>query len=67
MKITDVKCTVLGNNPVVRLVTDAGVSGYGGPSPISFTATQGTAATGTTTGACSSSAAWRMSSPASRP
>ncbi len=29
MKITDVKCTVLGNNPVVRIVTDAGVSGYG--------------------------------------
>src|SRR5437763_10499556 len=29
MKITDVKCTVLGNNPVVRIVTDEGVSGYG--------------------------------------
>ncbi len=29
MKITDVKCAILGNNPVVRIVTDAGVSGYG--------------------------------------
>src|SRR5919205_4254420 len=29
MKITDVKCTVLGNNPVVRIVTDEGLSGYG--------------------------------------
>jgi L-alanine-DL-glutamate epimerase-like enolase superfamily enzyme len=29
MKITDVKCTVLGNNPVVRIATDEGVSGYG--------------------------------------
>ncbi|MDQ3701271.1 MAG: mandelate racemase/muconate lactonizing enzyme family protein, partial [Chloroflexota bacterium] len=29
MKITDLKCTVLGNNPVVRIVTDEGISGYG--------------------------------------
>src|ERR671925_1089251 len=29
MKITDVKCTVLGNNPVVRIATDEGISGYG--------------------------------------
>ena len=29
MKITDVKCAVLGNNPVVRVVTDEGISGYG--------------------------------------
>jgi len=29
MKITDVKCAVLGNNPVVHITTDAGVSGYG--------------------------------------
>ncbi len=29
MKITVVTCTVLVNNPVVRIVTDAGVSGYG--------------------------------------
>ena len=29
MKITDVKCTVLGTNPVVRIATDEGVSGYG--------------------------------------
>src|SRR5665213_374292 len=28
MKITDVKCAVLGNNPVVRVVTDEGISGY---------------------------------------
>jgi L-alanine-DL-glutamate epimerase-like enolase superfamily enzyme len=29
MKITDLKCTILGNNPVVRITTDAGISGYG--------------------------------------
>ena len=29
MKITDLKCTVLGENPVVRVVTDEGISGYG--------------------------------------
>ena len=29
MKITDLKCTVLGDNPVVRIVTDEGISGYG--------------------------------------
>lgn len=29
MKITDLKCTVLGQNPVVRVVTDEGVDGYG--------------------------------------
>jgi L-alanine-DL-glutamate epimerase-like enolase superfamily enzyme len=29
MKITDLKCTVLGNNPVVRITTDEGISGYG--------------------------------------
>jgi L-alanine-DL-glutamate epimerase-like enolase superfamily enzyme len=29
VKITDVKCAILGNNPVVRVVTDAGISGYG--------------------------------------
>ncbi len=29
MKITDLKCTVLGQNPVVRITTDAGISGYG--------------------------------------
>ncbi|MDQ3467245.1 MAG: mandelate racemase/muconate lactonizing enzyme family protein [Chloroflexota bacterium] len=29
MKITDLKCAVIGDNPVVRLVTDAGISGYG--------------------------------------
>jgi L-alanine-DL-glutamate epimerase-like enolase superfamily enzyme len=29
MKITDLKCTVLGQNPVVRLTTDEGVSGLG--------------------------------------
>lgn len=29
MKITDLKCTVIGENPVVRIVTDAGISGYG--------------------------------------
>ena len=29
MKITDLKCAVLGQNPVVRVVTDEGLSGYG--------------------------------------
>jgi L-alanine-DL-glutamate epimerase-like enolase superfamily enzyme len=29
MKITDVKCAVFGRNPVVRVVTDEGISGYG--------------------------------------
>lgn len=28
MKITDLKCAVIGKNPVVRIVTDAGISGY---------------------------------------
>ena len=30
MKIIDVKCAVIGRNPVVRIVTDQGISGYGG-------------------------------------
>ncbi len=29
MKITDLKCTVIGEHPIVRVVTDEGVSGYG--------------------------------------
>ncbi len=29
MKITDLKCAVLGQNPVVRITTDAGIDGYG--------------------------------------
>ena len=29
MKITDVKCAVLGTNPVVRVTTDEGISGLG--------------------------------------
>jgi len=29
MKITDLKCAILGQNPVVRLTTDEGLSGYG--------------------------------------
>ena len=29
MKITDLKCAVIGQNPVVRIVTDEGVNGYG--------------------------------------
>ena len=29
MKITDLKCTVLGSNPVVRITTDEGISGLG--------------------------------------
>jgi L-alanine-DL-glutamate epimerase-like enolase superfamily enzyme len=29
MKITDLKCAVIGQNPIVRVVTDEGISGYG--------------------------------------
>jgi L-alanine-DL-glutamate epimerase-like enolase superfamily enzyme len=29
MKITDLKCTVLGHNPVVRITTDEGIDGLG--------------------------------------
>jgi L-alanine-DL-glutamate epimerase-like enolase superfamily enzyme len=29
MKIIDLKCAVIGKNPIVRVVTDAGLSGYG--------------------------------------
>ncbi|MDE3180104.1 MAG: mandelate racemase/muconate lactonizing enzyme family protein [Acidobacteriota bacterium] len=29
MKITDLKCAVIGRNPTVRIVTDQGISGYG--------------------------------------
>jgi L-alanine-DL-glutamate epimerase-like enolase superfamily enzyme len=29
MKITDLKCTILGRNPVVRIITDEGIDGYG--------------------------------------
>ena len=29
MKITDVKCAIIGKNPIVRIVTDEGISGYG--------------------------------------
>ncbi len=29
MKIVDLKCAVIGHNPVVRIVTDEGISGYG--------------------------------------
>lgn len=29
MKITDLKCAVIGQNPVVRIATDEGISGYG--------------------------------------
>lgn len=29
MKITDLKCTILGGYPVVRITTDAGIDGYG--------------------------------------
>jgi L-alanine-DL-glutamate epimerase-like enolase superfamily enzyme len=29
MKITDLKCAVIGKNPIVRIVTDEGVSGFG--------------------------------------
>jgi L-alanine-DL-glutamate epimerase-like enolase superfamily enzyme len=29
MKIIDLKCAIIGQNPVVRIVTDEGISGYG--------------------------------------
>ena len=29
MKITDLRCTVIGRNPVVRITTDEGISGLG--------------------------------------
>ena len=29
MRITDLKCAVIGQSPIVRIVTDAGLSGYG--------------------------------------
>jgi L-alanine-DL-glutamate epimerase-like enolase superfamily enzyme len=29
MKITDLKCAVIGQHPIVRIVTDAGIHGYG--------------------------------------
>jgi L-alanine-DL-glutamate epimerase-like enolase superfamily enzyme len=29
MKIIDLKCAVIGKNPIVRVVTDEGISGYG--------------------------------------
>ena len=29
MKITDLKCAVIGQNPVVRITTDEGIDGYG--------------------------------------
>jgi len=29
MKITDLKCAIIGTNPVVRITTDAGIDGYG--------------------------------------
>jgi L-alanine-DL-glutamate epimerase-like enolase superfamily enzyme len=28
MRITDLKCAVIGDNPIVRVVTDGGISGY---------------------------------------
>jgi len=29
MKITDVKCAIIGSNPTVRIETDEGIYGYG--------------------------------------
>ena len=29
MKITDLKCTIFGSNPIVRITTDEGINGYG--------------------------------------
>ena len=33
MKITDLKCTVIGRNPIVRIVTDQGIDGFGQVEP----------------------------------
>ncbi len=29
MKITDLKCAVIGDNPVIRITTDEGIDGWG--------------------------------------
>src|SRR6478735_9254186 len=29
IKITDLRCAIIGRNPVIRVVTDQGISGYG--------------------------------------
>ena len=29
MKITDLKCAIIGENPVIRITTDAGIDGFG--------------------------------------
>ena len=29
IKITDIKCAIMGNSPVIRVTTDAGIDGYG--------------------------------------
>jgi hypothetical protein len=29
IKITDLKCAIIARNPVVRIITDQGISGYG--------------------------------------
>ena len=34
MKITDIRCAIIGENPVVRVCTDAGLSGFG---PVEYT------------------------------
>ncbi len=35
IKITDVKCAIIGRNPVVRIVTDQGISGMDRPNRLS--------------------------------
>ena len=29
IKITDLRCAIMGNSPVIRIITDAGINGYG--------------------------------------
>ena len=29
MKITDLKCAIIGGQPTIRIATDSGLSGYG--------------------------------------
>ena len=29
MKITDLKCAIIGQNPIIRILTNEGIDGYG--------------------------------------
>lgn len=36
MKITDLKCTILGRNPLLRITTDEGITGYAQGEPKTY-------------------------------